>query len=570
MNLDALPWILVVCLSAAAAVEGAAFYRQYKKSQSALSNFDDRLAEVQRRLNAVLALNRDMVQAADEKALIQIALSAINTLAGGAGSSFVPFDSWGQPLSAVTSGELPEPVMKGWVEHLASDEVRGRCSECKVLHALPEHTCPLQPFPGGKLMAIYCLPLALGGKTLGMVNLYLPPGEQLSPDLKVFLRGLLDLMALAVEAIRLQNQELVTLRQMQKMRSPRADLSTLLSALLGSLQQSIGVDALLLRLKPMADDRLSDLRVLSGTPDQATLAAMESMAEHALQNGGCIPEGFVPEGFIPGEPHSTLGVPLVLSGGQVLGTLLAVADHPVALNARQMSLLQTIASQAAVMIDNERANLSLEYRLVIQERTRLAREIHDGLAQTLAFLKMQAAQMQTALGQGDTPRLKRLLGENRQTLSDAYLETREAINNLRANPEDTLSEWLTQLASAFENSTGILASFTLQADVPVFLPEIQAQLVRIVQEALNNVRKHAQASQVGIHLREWSDDLVLEITDNGRGFDPDDVPSLAQYGLRGMRERAELIGADFQIISQPGLGTTVRLSLPRQLEESLE
>ena len=108
----------------------------------------------------------------------------------------------------------------------------------------------------------------------------------------------------------------------------------------------------------------------------------------------------------------------------------------------------------------------------------------------------------------------------------------------------------------------------LEADELEFLPEISAQLIRIIQEALNNVRKHAHASRVIINLRKWDGDMLAEVIDDGQGFDPEDIPDIAQYGLRGMRERAELIGADFQIISQPRRGTTVRLSLPINIEET--
>ncbi|HMN59301.1 MAG TPA: ATP-binding protein [Anaerolinea sp.] len=124
-----------------------------------------------------------------------------------------------------------------------------------------------------------------------------------------------------------------------------------------------------------------------------------------------------------------------------------------------------------------------------------------------------------------------------------------------------------QLAAAFEKSTGTAVVCQLQTGTLAFLPEISAQLVRIVQEALNNVRKHAHAGQMTINLREWGSDLLVEIIDDGQGFDPEDIPPVAQYGLRGMRERAELIGADFQIISQPRRGTTVRLALPISFEE---
>ena len=91
---------------------------------------------------------------------------------------------------------------------------------------------------------------------------------------------------------------------------------------------------------------------------------------------------------------------------------------------------------------------------------------------------------------------------------------------------------------------------------------MKAQLVRIVQEALTNIRKHAQACTVTISASEREGEVVLEVHDNGRGFMPEEVQPVSQYGLRSMRERAESIGADFQITSAPGAGTTIRLRIP--------
>ena len=93
----------------------------------------------------------------------------------------------------------------------------------------------------------------------------------------------------------------------------------------------------------------------------------------------------------------------------------------------------------------------LEYAVVIQERNRLAREIHDGLAQTLAYLKLQTAQMQRALAQNDLPALKGLLIQNYSSLADAYLDARQAIDNLRLNPNHGMDEWLDQTVKEFEN-----------------------------------------------------------------------------------------------------------------------
>jgi two-component system nitrate/nitrite sensor histidine kinase NarX len=99
--------------------------------------------------------------------------------------------------------------------------------------------------------------------------------------------------------------------------------------------------------------------------------------------------------------------------------------------------------------------------------------------------------------------------------------------------------------------------------------EVQAQLIRIIQEALSNIRKHAGASQIWISCCENHSDLILEIRDDGIGFSAEDIPGPSQHGLRGTRERVELIGADFQVISHPRQGTIIRVSLPVKTREKI-
>jgi two-component system nitrate/nitrite sensor histidine kinase NarX len=219
-------------------------------------------------------------------------------------------------------------------------------------------------------------------------------------------------------------------------------------------------------------------------------------------------------------------------------------------------------------VENERFLLELEYRSVIEERARLAREIHDGLAQTLAFLKLQASQMQAFLTRGDMHRLHETLETSYKTLTEAYLDTRQAIDNLRVTPQDSMVSWLTQAAEDFSNTTRIPMELSLQVEPEGIPLEVQAQLLRVIQEALNNIRKHARANRASLAMYHWQDDLILEVHDDGQGFSPDDIPQISRYGLRGMRERAEMIGADFQVISSPEKGTTVRIRLPYRLEET--
>jgi two-component system, NarL family, nitrate/nitrite sensor histidine kinase NarX len=571
-------WIAVLAAgaAAAAAVFFAVLQRRSARHALAVSQANERLMTAQQerlsqldaRLKTVLQLNRDLVEAGDETALVRAALTSVNFLVAGLGSTYVPFDAWGQPLPAFTYGEMPEPVLKGWAEHLVSEHVRQRCSSCRELHAGPGQSCPLQFGPFGGTLNIYCLPLALGSRRLGMVNIYLPADRLLSEDLHQFLSGLLHEMALAVETQRLHAQEVETLRQLHRLRTPRAGLTSMLEALLESIQTPLSLDALMLRVRPMSTPRLSDLEVVIGDRSLEIFGRIEEHWSGLLEGeedcADCFPEGI-----------SWLALPLTLPEGQVLGALIAARRSDERFTPSQKGVLETAAAQAALMIENERLNMSLEYTLVIQERTRLAREIHDGLAQTLAYLKMQAAQMQSALTQGDTQRLARLLHENRQALSDAYNETRQAIDNLRVNPEEGLLSWLAQAAIEFEQNAALHVVTDFPETEPGLLPEIQAQMIRIIQEALNNVRKHAHAREVRILLRSLDSgdqnrkapDWILEIVDDGCGFNPEDVPIVARYGLRGMRERAELMGSEFQIISQPGHGTKVVLFVPVQVEE---
>lgn len=203
----------------------------------------------------------------------------------------------------------------------------------------------------------------------------------------------------------------------------------------------------------------------------------------------------------------------------------------------------------------------IEYRAVLGERTRLAREIHDGLAQTLAFLKIEIGRAETFLSQGKPDGAARLLHDSARAVSDAYLDARQAIENLRRVPDGRLDTWLCQVAEDYEALIGqpVEVNFSLTSDFP---PNVQVQMIRVVQEALTNIRRHAQASHVRLSARENEREVVIEVQDDGRGFTPSDQFAAARFGLRGMRERAEAIGADFQVMSHPEGGTIIRLRIP--------
>jgi two-component system nitrate/nitrite sensor histidine kinase NarX len=262
------------------------------------------------------------------------------------------------------------------------------------------------------------------------------------------------------------------------------------------------------------------------------------------------------------EIKAIMAAPCISNQQRPIGGLLVGNIRQRNFGTRQMALLQMVANQVSLIVQNSELMADLAFNTMMGERFRLAREIHDGLAQTIGFLKLQVAQMRNYLERSDFVKLRQSLDVTYTTLSDTYLDARQAIDGLRINPEVVnMFCWLQQISQEFGEISGLSVELVNCDNQVVFAPEIQAQLIRIVQEALNNIRKHSHARKVIIRCLVIEDDFWLEVQDDGIGFSPDDISEPSQHGLIGMKERAELLGADFQIISQPNQGTIIRLQL---------
>ncbi len=524
--------------------------------------------DLERRLNGMLRLNQVWLEAQTEKELIERSLVIISEMTGAVGVSFMPFDEWGQPLNPLTQGAYPAPVLKAWAEHLSEPRVRNRCRVCQKLETTVGESCPLLEAPFDQSVRIYCLPLQRDTRTLAMLNVYLPPDQQLNGEMHEFLSTLLREMLSALEVIRLKTQEQAALRQSHSPQDLHSSTENYAQHLLDRLCTIFGFNAGRLEFKPSLPHFLG-MRLAVGkeawlTSQEADEVIMELLNE--VQPANCMLHQ-VPKHPAKAKDRTYLALPCCLPGGVLIGVILFCADRDHSISQESRQLLTILASQLAMLVESERMQQEREYRVVLQERIRLAREIHDSLAQTLAYLKLTVAQMQTQLAHGELQRLEQMIHQSHQALADAYLETRQVIDSLRLSPGEDMILWLKPLSDEFEKNSGMRVERNFPSSLPKIEPEIQAQLLRIVQEALSNVRKHSQASQVRIEARNWKGVLILEISDNGVGFSAEDVPEFSRHGLRGMRERAELIGADFQVISKPQAGTTVRIHLPLKQEE---
>lgn len=203
---------------------------------------------------------------------------------------------------------------------------------------------------------------------------------------------------------------------------------------------------------------------------------------------------------------------------------------------------------------------TLEHLTISRERNRLARELHDVLAHTLSGVAVELEAVK-ALWEKDPTRAQAMLEHSLKATRDGLTETRRALQALRAAPLDDLglALALSALAESAANRSNLQISAQISEDLPELPPEVEQCIYRVAQEALNNVSEHSGARLIQISLMRENGLLRLVVSDDGRGFHPNDVNAKVQFGLEGMRERAAVIGARLDINTQVGGGTVVAL-----------
>ena len=269
---------------------------------------------------------------------------------------------------------------------------------------------------------------------------------------------------------------------------------------------------------------------------------------------------------------SPLATPL-LRGTMTVGALtVGRRSSRSAYRPEDVELLALLAGGAAIAFENERLQRELRELAIRSERERIAREMHDGLAQILGYVntKAQAVEELLALGQADAAR--RQLAQLAAAARSVYVDVREAILGLTSpvavdrGLAGALEEYAVRFAEASKLAATVEATPAARAlRLP---PEVEAHVFHIAQEALTNVRKHAAARRVRLRLEVDDRSLLLAIEDDGAGFDPAAAPTSdwPHYGMRSMRERAASIGAAVDWSAGREAGTTFRLRVPLGLD----
>ncbi len=274
-------------------------------------------------------------------------------------------------------------------------------------------------------------------------------------------------------------------------------------------------------------------------------------------------------------PESVLCAPMRARMG-VIGVLELYTSEPYAFSRDEKFLLSVLASELATALENSQLYASLrekEGRLTVlahklihsqeQERKRIARDMHDGLAQMLvsAYQYLQAHAYSVPSGKS-----RESLDEGLSTLAECIDESRNVIFDLRPSTLDDfgLVHALRQFLQRTEVEAGWNAQLDIKGDIGPMPPATETAIYRLVKEAVSNARKHAQSPRIQVRLASRAGNQVILVRDWGKGFDPKAAQSLGsgQFGIMGMRERVSLLSGSFRLRSRTGAGTVVRIVLP--------
>ncbi len=317
--------------------------------------------------------------------------------------------------------------------------------------------------------------------------------------------------------------------------------------------------------------------VVSRGFDEADLAAADEALTQALSQRDELPREPVLVGDTQRDTRRILHLGVlpstrayvylpVLLDEQVLAVLGACFHAPRAFDADDLRLMRALSRRASSALENARLYARAEETATLEERQRLARELHDAVTQTL-FASSLIAEVLPRVWERSPEQGRARLAELQELTRGALAEMRTLLLELRPSAlmEADLGDLMRQLAAATSGRSRIPVRFEMEGS-PAPVPEVKAALYRVAQEALNNMVKHSGATQAVIRLEGDGERVHLCVSDDGHGFDPASVPA-NHLGLGIMAERAQAIGASYDITSAPGQGTRVCVEWPAPAEK---
>ena len=356
-----------------------------------------------------------------------------------------------------------------------------------------------------------------------------------------------------------RTRELQTLLDVAAAASSSLELDGMLNAVLSRLLTLVEASRACVMLSDGASEELEPRMIC---PERAIapedLAAIGRTCRDVMASGESC---FVSPDAERGQVESAALLPLRVRG-QAVGALVIIGRQGPAFSDEHLPLLESIAGQLGVAVENARLYEQVEQAAIAAERSRLARDLHDSVTQSLYSITLFAEAARRLTAEKDHKPVKEYLAQLGETSRQALREMRLLVYELRPSTleEEGLVGVLRQRLDTVEKRAGVEAQLTVEGIVD--LPkEIEEGLYRIAQEALNNALKHAAAGAVAVRIRVEGKLLAMEIADDGRGFDLDAGTDVGGIGLSSMRERAEKLGGDLRIVSSPGEGTQVEVQV---------
>ncbi|WP_428717096.1 type IV pili methyl-accepting chemotaxis transducer N-terminal domain-containing protein [Undibacterium curvum] len=372
-----------------------------------------------------------------------------------------------------------------------------------------------------------------------------------------------------------QNQEMSTLYEIAGFLAGPHSIEDLCRGFLHRIMQRIHADGGTVRILDHQNDNLHII-VHEGISEKMI------EEEHCIKKDECLCGAATQKGIIfvrdfrqldqqkhyrcQEEGFFSLAIFQILAREQVIGSFsLHFSDERV-ISGEERRLLETLGKNLGAAIENQRLIAKEKEFAVSQERNLLAQGLHDSIAQGLNFLNLQVQMLEDSLRRKAIEEIIDIAPLLRAGVQESYEDVRELLLNFRTRLQDSnLESEMRNLVSKFQRQTSVSSDIAFIGNGAQLAPEQQLQVLFILQEALSNVRKHAQASVVHVLVKNERD-FSLVITDNGTGFDISRVHEKGEQhvGLRIMKERAERLSAKFHLDSQSGKGTTISLQLLRQ------
>jgi signal transduction histidine kinase len=381
-------------------------------------------------------------------------------------------------------------------------------------------------------------------------------------------------MARLEREIRERNRRLALLNAVATEASESLDLEEVGAAITRNVRCALGAETAGLALVSEEDGELK-LIAQSGSPlrlahDDGSLGPYDCECRKALALGQAVvvrdsQESASCAGVFGDRTSGTCVSAPIRSKGKNVGAIFVARPRSRPFDSDEVGLVTALASQVGPALQNAHLFSRTGAIAVLQERQRVAREVHDGLAQTLGYLNVQMGILDHLLGSGDLVKAQAELETMTQVTREAYGDLRRAIMDLRTlpSPSGGLRRTLREYLERFSLQTGIPCHFEgHRGAVAVLSPGAEVQLLRILQEALINVKKHAPDAEVWLSVEANDRQALVVIRDSGPGFEPAAVTRNGRFGLQTMKERAEDAGGSLMIESRPGAGTRLEITVP--------